>query len=271
MPSYDSGDTTELYEQIIGLGGSSIRKSHYPQLLKRLEQVSLQRRELMKTLRTVEEREEELVAALAAKEALLAEVHHRVKNNLQLMISVFSLAVDRGQSDPDRAIRRTMERMEAVAAIYSCIVDEELYVETSLGVLVSRVFESHRTRRSDIRIDVTRNFSGESTISIDRAVSLALIVDEVISNVFVHAFDPDAVNAKLDVMLYKVSDDPVRYRLEIRDNGRGWLEKPNDQSNTGDSAGGLTLIEMLSDQIGARYGYGPRSDGASGTEFTIDI
>lgn len=181
------------------------------------------------------------------------------------MISIFSIAIDHAPADPQRVIQRTMERMEAVAAVYSQIVDEDLYVDTSLAALVNRIVDIHRSRHPDKPVIIARTFSGESPLSIDRAVSISLIVDEVISSVF-DDLRPEDGRMDTYVVIKPRSTEGLRYRLVVGYSGNRWCGK-----GAAHTTGGLSLIEILTDQVGAQYSYGTRPDGHSGTEFILDV
>jgi PAS domain S-box-containing protein len=187
---------------------------------------------------------EEIKASLDEKIILLREVHHRVKNNLQIIISLTNLQL-RQVEDPQmkQYLSETKNRVRAMS-----LVHEKLYQSESLShidladylrYLSSQLFSYYSTdsRRVNLVVEV-----GKATVDINTAIPLGLIVNELVSNALRHAFPGDrkgtitlAGGLVDDVLTLSVSDDGVGIP-----SGYDWK---NAKSL------GLRLVNILTDQI----------------------
>jgi two-component system, sensor histidine kinase PdtaS len=190
-------------------------------------------------LRRDEQTRTELSQTLRHNEVLLREVHHRVKNNLQVVASLVRL-----QPGPDEAKTEMARRIAAMSAVH-----EQLYLSDQIGridlgeyirKLVENLSETYG-RRAGVTYDVDR-ISAE----IELALPLGLVVSEITSNAFKHAF-PNGHDARLSVEL-KPQDDG-QARLRISDNGVGF--DPDNQ----DGGLGLRLLKAFSQQLNATYSF----------------
>ena len=177
---------------------------------------------LSKVLRDITERtsfENQLKASLHEKEVLLREIHHRVKNNLQVISSLLNLQVS---TEASPATRRGL--MESQSRIQSmALVHQLLYESRDLGhidfteylrTLAVRLLGTYNVgpKRLDVRVE------GESLLlEIDRAISCGLIVNELVANAIEHAF-PDERSGHIYI---KVERDGARIVLTVRDDGVG--------------------------------------------------
>lgn len=183
--------------------------------------------------------------ALAEKETLLREVYHRVKNNLQVITSLFNLQMRTLVDEQARlALQQAAERVYAMA-----LVHEKLYQSDNLA---SIPLDSY------IR-DLCKHFSsasalGERNISIElelepmnidleKAVPLGLIINELVSNSLKHAFS-DGRQGKIKIQLTSAIDNYVQ--LSITDNGIGMPKTKNSKNTLG-----LKLISTLCHQLNA--------------------
>ncbi|MBF0527973.1 MAG: cache domain-containing protein [Deltaproteobacteria bacterium] len=137
--------------------------------------------------------EKELLASLREKEILLQEVHHRVKNNMQVIISLLSLQAARlTDQSLIEILRESENRIRSMA-----LVHESLYQSTNISAisfdkyiadLVYMLIDSYY--RPTISVDCQFNLQ-ELELTIEQAVPVSLIMTELISNAFKHAFSPD--------------------------------------------------------------------------------
>jgi len=190
--------------------------------------------------------EEAIRASLQEKEVLLKEIHHRVKNNLQVISSILHLQ-GRKIDDPryKHIFGECQDRVRTMA-----LVHEKLYRSPSLSAidlaeevrdLVSMLASSHAP--PNVRLEV----QAESAISdIHTAVPVGLLINEMVSNALKHAF-PDGRRGRVNVTLRRL--EPERLLLSVRDDGAGLPE-----SFDWDSANslGLTTIQALARQIRAK-------------------
>lgn len=177
---------------------------------------------LSKVLRDITERttfENQLRASLQEKEVLLREIHHRVKNNLQVISSLLNLQVS---TEASPATRRGL--MESQSRIQSmALVHQLLYESRDLGhidfteylrTLSIRLLGTYNIgpKRIDVRVQ------GEPLLlEIDRAISCGLIVNELVANAMEHAF-PDERSGHIYI---GVERDGARVVLTVRDDGVG--------------------------------------------------
>ena len=191
------------------------------------------------------EEEERIRAALREKEILLGEIHHRVKNNLQIVHSLLFLQSAR-ISDPLALdlLRDSRDRLHSMALIHQTLygskdfarVDFAVFIDTLLPALI----ESHGvdTRRIAIRVDVE-----PVRLPIDIAIPCGLMVNELITNAFKHAFR-DRDHGEIRVALTLQSGNEAL--LTVSDDGVG-LPDHVDVERT--DTLGLQLVGLLGEQI----------------------
>ncbi|PZR26454.1 MAG: histidine kinase [Citrobacter freundii] len=192
----------------------------------------------------INEQNERLRKVLDDKEWLLKEIHHRVKNNLQIVISLLntqSRFLD--NEDAITAIRNSQHRMYAMS-----IIHQRLYQTENLGTidmkwylqeLISYMKESFTTGQ---RINIEINAQAHE-LDVVEAVPLGLIVNEAVSNAIKYAF-PGGRKGLVKVSFMQTDDD--RYRLSVEDNGIG-IDNIDEVLQKGTL--GLSLIEGLAGQL----------------------
>jgi PAS domain S-box-containing protein len=199
----------------------------------------------------VEARTADLTQALQQKTALLHEVDHRVKNNLQLISSLLLLQ-NRRVTDPavKNSLRGMLERVSAIATVHRRLFQsddvERFDVSAFVRDLVSDMVGS--TRRDDIkvRLDLER-----VDIAASKAAPLALVISELFSNALRHAY-PDGRAGEIFVGITRNNGD---FRIEITDDGVG-------VENSATSGGfGLTIVQLLCQQLKAKSETTPAEPG----------
>ncbi|MCE1188873.1 MAG: PAS domain S-box protein [Ignavibacteria bacterium] len=191
--------------------------------------------------------QEKLKSSLMEKEVMLKEIHHRVKNNLQVISSLLDLqALSFEDALTQEAFRESQNRVKSMAIIHEKIyrsidlsrIDLKLFIEE----LIVHLLSSYKVHADMISI----NEELESTnMKLESAVPCGLIINELISNVFKHAF-PKGRRGNVDVKLKKESED--RVTITIHDDGVG-LPEGFDYKNT--TSLGFQLIDALSEQLNA--------------------
>src|SRR5208337_2940710 len=189
------------------------------ELRQNIEELSLREQELIKS-------EADLKEALAEKEILLSEVHHRVKNNLTAFISLLSLDGTYEDTEGGRALRKDLQnRARSMALIHETLyrtgkfsnVDMDVYLTT----LVGQIADSY-PKSQEIRIDV--DVRGV-VLELSRASTAGLIINELVTNSFKYAFPPafDCMAARGEPCTIRVSlaREDGTYMLTVADNGRG--------------------------------------------------
>ncbi|MCC6409915.1 MAG: HAMP domain-containing protein [Planctomycetes bacterium] len=206
--------------------------------------------------------EADLRRSLGEKEVLLREVHHRVKNNLQVVSSLLALQ-SHSVTDP-RALERFQESQDRIHALV--FVHDLLYSSRNVGsidlapylqLLVGRLKESYSLEPSRVKFDL--EVDEELTLDIDRAQVCGLIVNELVTNAFKHAF-PDGSSGHVGIACRLAPNGDVV--LEVRDDGRGFANVTDVQRSIG-----LELVETLAAQLGGRLS----SDGRRGAAYRIEF
>lgn len=192
--------------------------------------------------------ESELKAALEEKETLLREVYHRVKNNLQVVGSLFNLQLRSLPPGPAQAVLAdAADRVHTMALLH-----EKLYCSPTLsaidlddyfGDLLHRIAVS--TAAADRGIDV-QSHCVRLQIGLDTAVPLGLIVNELVGNALKHAF-PDARTGRVRLRVEIEGDGIV---LSVDDDGVGL---PADGRHLSSASLGLVLVRSLSSQLDADF------------------
>jgi PAS domain S-box-containing protein len=191
-------------------------------------------------------REEGIRGALREKEVLLGEIHHRVKNNLQIVHSLLDLQSAR-ISDPlvQEMLRDSQNRIRSMALIHQTLYSSKDFAKVDfdlfLDALAPNLIGSYGVDAERIRlaVDVV-----QVALPIDAAVPCGLVVNELISNALKHAFRPGQ-DGEITVSLKRHSINEVT--LSVSDNGSG-LPDGVDATNT--ATLGLQLVSLLTEQLG---------------------
>jgi PAS domain S-box-containing protein len=203
----------------------------------------------------VEARTADLTQALQQKTALLHEVDHRVKNNLQLISSLLLLQ-NRRVTDPavKNSLRGMLERVSAIATVHRRLFQsddvERFDVSAFVRDLVSDMMGTARRDDIKVRLDLER-----VDIAASKAAPLALVISELLSNALRHAFPPAAMNGRAGEIFVGITRQDEEFRIEIADNG---VELENSASSGGF---GLTIVQLLCQQLKARSETTPAGPG----------
>lgn len=191
----------------------------------------------------------QLAVAVKERETLLQEIHHRVKNNLQIISSLlFRQARQSESADVKSTLQDGQDRIQAMA-----LVHQNLYQRDSLANVNAREFVSElvsQLRRSytkDVDVEVKLE-TADVDLDMERAIPLGLIVNELVTNAFKYAF-VGKTTGKLEVLFKKLEADE-QFELVVRDYGRGLAETFDHQSQ---NSLGLNLVAGLTRQIGGRW------------------
>ncbi len=203
----------------------------------------------IESLRDITERkqtEQRLTAALEEKEILLKEVHHRVKNNMQIISSLLTLQDAKiGDGELHRYFLESINRIHAMALVHNQLYKSQDFSKISLGryaeSLTGRLSEAYRVERPAMRILLNADEVG---ISINDAVPVGLILNELITNAFRHAFRGTGGTISIDIK--RLDDD--RCMIAIADDGVGM---PPEDEREPEKTLGLILVEGLIKQLGA--------------------
>jgi two-component sensor histidine kinase len=207
--------------------------------------------------------EEELKASLREKEALLQEIHHRVKNNLQVICSLLNLQ-SRSIEDQDtlRMFRESQDRVRSMALIHEKLYRSQDMARVDfadyLRNLAHHLVRSYGAESNRVKLRMTLD---DVPLTIEKAVPCGLITNELISNALKHAF-PDGRDGEIHVRLRAGGDQ--RLTLSVADNGVGL---PADTDLDATETLGLQLIKVLNGQLGGTARV--QSGRGTGTEVSI--
>ena len=187
--------------------------------------------------------DKKIESALREKEVLLQEVHHRVKNNLQIISSLLNLQSDQLDTEKEiNAIGEAQIRVRSIALIHERLYRSGDFSEINFGEYLDDLIENLLTflgGKCQVDFDIARS---DASIGLDQAVPVALLMNELIVNCLKHAF-PNADNGKIKIAYYI---DNNSFVLEVCDNGVGLPENFNIlESDTL----GMLLITNLTSQL----------------------
>ena len=205
--------------------------------------------------------EKEVLTSLTEKEMLLKEIHHRVKNNLQVISSLLNLQTDYVKDEHDLALfRESQNRVKSMALIHEKLyhsatlsrIDFDMYMRD----LTAQLFRTYNVRDVNLEIEVE-----PSSFGVDTAIPCGLIINELVSNALKYAF-PKGRSGHVRVALHRKGED--QYVLSVSDDGVGFppgLDFRNTKSL------GLQLVMTLTTQLGAEIALTREK----GTTFTISF
>jgi two-component sensor histidine kinase/predicted hydrocarbon binding protein len=204
--------------------------------------------------------EDQLKNSLQQKETLLKEVHHRVKNNLQIISSLFRLQLNTIEQDDLKDIFHTsLNRVNTMAQIHELIYGDQnltsINIEEYFRKLLNSLSQIYFTNHQHMTIVSEFNLS-ENNFNPDIAIPLGLILNEVASNSFKYG------NLKDGIFNLSISDDQLNYQLIIEDNGPGLPELLPENTL------GLALISILAEQIDANLQMDSTS---TGLKYTLQF
>lgn len=188
-------------------------------------------------------RTRDLSRALEQKTALLHEVDHRVKNNLQLISSLLLLQVRRTK-DPKikQALRAMLERVNAISTVHRRLFQAEDVQRFDVAEFVRDLVNDAigASGRGDI---VVRLHMERVDVAAAKAAPLALVINELLCNCLHHAF-PEGRQGHIDISIRREGSD---FRIEIADDGVGMVDKSIDQP----PCFGLNIVRLLCQQLHA--------------------
>jgi PAS domain S-box-containing protein len=207
--------------------------------------------------------EEALKKSLQEKEVLLKEIHHRVKNNMQIISSLIDLKAGQlGDSVMRAVLQDVTNRVQSMA-----LVHEKLYQSTDLSRidfaeyienLLTYIWRAQETAVSNIQLVLELE---PTMLSINTAVPCGLILNELATNALKHAFQ-GLTSGEVKVSLH--ADPEGELAIVVRDNGKGL---PSNFNWKQAKSLGLSLVQILAKQISAKL----EIVNGEGTEFSIRV
>jgi PAS domain S-box-containing protein len=210
-----------------------------------------------------------LQASLREKTVLLNEVHHRVKNNLQVVSSLMRLEAGRSEDARTRHVLGDMQgRIRAMGLLHESLYRSGLFASVNLGAYLKDVaVQACRSQGSPaVRLQLDM---GSLQVSLDQATPCGLLVNELISNAFKHGF-VGGREGVLELSLQPLAGgdqagQAQQWCLHVQDDGVGL---PQDFKLARSSSLGLQLVSDLARQIGGVLTIGPLPQAAFELRFT---
>jgi len=207
------------------------------------------------------QKEERITAALKEKDILLAEIHHRVKNNLQVVHSLLDLQSGR-IADPVaiEMLHESQNRIRSMALIHQKLYEAKDFARVDFRDFLRTVVPTLMSSYSvDPRRIVPKIRAEEVQLPINAAVPCGLVINELVSNVLKHAFPGDR-GGEIEIELRHEVGSEIT--LSVSDNGIGL---PDSFSLENASTLGMQLLSLLADQLGAEMSIKP----AHPTQFSL--
>jgi two-component sensor histidine kinase len=195
-------------------------------------------------IQLVEEQKIELYQSLQERELLLKEIHHRVKNNLQIIMSLLNIQASRSEDiSIENFLEKAQSRISSMSLIHQSLYENETIDSIDFEVYTKQLAFNliHLFGVDDKNIQLEIN-AKDIFLDLQTAISLGLILNELFTNTLKYAFT-DYKNAKISVTIETIDNE--QFNLIFSDNGNGYLEKNNSRKSLG-----LELIELLALQLG---------------------
>lgn len=230
-------------------------------VLLQLRKRNNQKTKLQDLIVNYEQKTQLVEKSLHEKEYLLKEIHHRVKNNLQIVSGILQLqAVHSKNKEFKDIMKQSQNRIQSMALIHQMLYqnDDIRYIpfKSYLEKLSNQIMSALMIDFNKVKINI---ITEEIKLDVETAIPLGLIVNELLSNAIKHAY-PDNQEGVIDVWLK--NDSKNQYTLIVADDGVGL---PNDFNLESTKTLGLQLVGMLSKQMNSKLSY--RVNG--GAEFSI--
>jgi two-component sensor histidine kinase len=197
---------------------------------------------------------------LAEKDVLFQEIHHRVKNNLQIIASFLTMqAVRAGDPKVSAAFEEALTRLQSMALVHQILYEQNEATEVSMaGYLRALSASIGQTYGADERAIHIRVDTDDTRLPLDQAVPLALLANEALTNALKHAYPP----GRSGEVRVRLARDGTGLAFSLSDDGIGMTKTP------GSGAGlGMTILNALARQLGGHLSWG----GGTGTSMTVHI
>lgn len=178
--------------------------------------------------------QEDLRANITEKEAILRELHHRVKNNLQIITSLINIQLHDADEKAREALLAILTRVKAMAIIQESIYSTETYTMVNMRSCVSRLTEHLRSLFNAHNINF--HINTDLKLNMETAMPLCLIINELVTNSIKHAFPENKGSVHIEV-----KEKDSEYHLRVADDGVGLTDK--------EEGTGLSLVKSLAQQL----------------------
>ncbi|WP_170110445.1 histidine kinase dimerization/phosphoacceptor domain -containing protein [Flavilitoribacter nigricans] len=207
----------------------------------------------------IEQQKQQLDKSLREKETLLKEIHHRVKNNLQVVSSILAR---QGQNSEDIRVKKYMEegqnRIKSMAMIHQQLYQTQDFEHINLAqytrLLLVNISDYYKLEEQDIDINIQ---VAELPLEVDVAIPYGLILNELVSNSYKYGF-AGRDHGTLTVAVNQVSEN--LFRLSVSDDGNGL---PEDMERRSEKSLGLNLVKGIAWQLRGKLSYYSNQPGST--------
>lgn len=181
--------------------------------------------------------------SLSEKELLLKEIHHRVKNNFQLVTSLLNIQAREGNAkDINEFLEKGQSRIISMALIHENLYQTDKLDKVNFQDYIENLITNVNTTFSDANSKITSAIKAENiNFDIQTSIPLGLIINELYCNILKHAY-PDNQEGTVVIELTEVAAKD--YRLKISDDGQGMKERSTTKKTLG-----IELVHLLVDQL----------------------
>ena len=186
---------------------------------------------------------EDLRKNLKEKNVLLKEIHHRVKNNLQLVSSLLNLQANKiNNEDFSNAIKSSQDRIRSMAIVHEKLYQSKSLSEINLSNYLNTLIDEKLKETPDDQINFILDIPNVK-FTIDKVIPIGLLINEMITNSSKHAFNSSKDNTIKIQLIIKANDEGI---LKYEDNGTGLIQ---DYTVANPYSMGMDLIDSFVDQL----------------------
>ena len=246
---------------LVGLGALLFFQISDP-ILKNLQEKNMR---LHKEITERTQAQQQLTASLDEKNVLIKEIHHRVKNNMAMVSSLLHLqALDIENEDDRKRFIGTQHRIHTMALIHERLYNTENFSNIDFNIFIQDLAESLQMSYSLISCNIVLHLEvNDVVLDINKAIPCGLLINELISNAFKHAF-PDRQEGKIHIQFHTTADD--HFQLIVSDDGIGL---PEDFDIKKTLSTGMQLIVRLSGQLDGTVQVEKNPTASSGATFQV--
>lgn len=209
--------------------------------------------------------EQRLRKTLKQRDLLLREVHHRVKNNMQMTISLLRMgSSDVSDPEAEAALEATISRVEALGVVHQMLFDRDIPSDVSVSAflreLVDNVTTAYILGERDIQLDVE---APDRLLYVDTAVTFSLLANELLINAVKHAFVGSDRRGTVRLVF---REDENEARLSVIDNGQGLPDDLDPQKGGGT---GMGIVRGLVRQLAGKLHYEQAPGGGTAAHVTV--
>jgi len=210
------------------------------------------------------EHEEEIDRSLMEKQVLLQEIHHRVKNNLAIISSLLELQKDGVAEEVSEIFKETQSRIQSIALVHEKLYQSDTLAEINLSEYLNELTDviAQAYGSASRKVKLEKEFD-DLKINITDAIPLGLVFNELVNNVYKHAFNGQSEG----ILELKLKHCGSIWKLSVSDNGKGL---PENFSLEEQQSLGMTLISALSNQLEAEVNISSNGWTTFEIDFKVD-